>query len=244
MRSLLAPRYWGAHLLLVLAVAAAAGLGWWQYDAWTAGRAAEARDLSQAAPRPLAKVMGGDDPFPGQHLGRPVTFAGEWLGGGTLHVADRSLDGRRGYWVVTPVLVEGSAMPVVRGWSAEPDAPVPTGAVEVQGWLQASEGSGISDEDPRDDVIPEMRIPSIVEHVDADLYSAYVVADQPPAASAGLEPVPPESVPAVSSSTHLRNLLYALQWLLFAGFAVYIWVRWCRDTAARPRDAERVASGA
>ncbi len=26
-----------------------------------------------------------------------------------------------------------------------------------------------------------------------------------------------------------RNLLYAVQWWIFAGFAIYIWQRWCRD---------------
>jgi len=244
---LLAPRYWGVHLLMVLAVAASVALGLWQYEAWGAGRAAEARDLSAATPRPLDRVMGGDDPFPGEHLGRPVSFSGEWLGEGTLYVADRQLDGERGYWVVTPVSVGSSAMPVVRGWSAQPDAPVPSGEVEVEGWLQASEGSGASDEEPQDDVIPEMRIASIVEHVDADLYSAYVVEkESSPRADVDLAPVTPDSVPEVSNSTHLRNLLYAFQWWIFGGFAIYIWVRWCRDTIELSRagavEEEQVAS--
>jgi len=243
---LLAPRHWGAHLLMVLAVAASVALGVWQYDAWGAGRAAEARDLSDAAPRPLDQVMGGDDPFPGEDLGRPVSLSGEWLGEGTLYVADRQLEGRRGFWVVTPVAVGSSAMPVVRGWSAQPQAPVPSGEVEVEGWLQASEGSNASDEDPQDDVIPEMRIASIVEHVDADLYSAYVVAKSQAQTDQELAPVTPESVPEVSNATHLRNLLYAFQWWIFGGFAIYIWVRWCRDTVGPSRagtvEEEQVAS--
>jgi len=244
---LLAPRYWGVHLLMVLAVAASVALGLWQYDAWGTGRAAEARDLSSATPRPLDQVMGGDDPFPGQDLGRPVSLNGEWLGAGTLYVADRQLDGKRGYWVVTPVLVGKSAMPVVRGWSAEPKAPVPSGEVEVEGWLQASEGSGAGDDDPQDDVIPEMRIASIVEHVDADLYGAYVVArSSTPESDQDLSPVTPASVPEVSTSTHLRNLLYAFQWWIFGAFSIYIWVRWCRDTTAQSRtgavEEEQVAS--
>lgn len=243
MPTLLAPRYWGAHLLMALAVAAAAALGWWQLEAWQAGRAAEARDLSNAQPLPLAEVMSGDDPFPGRYLGQPVSFNGEWLGAGTLYVSDRDLDGERGYWVVTPVLVGDSAMPVVRGWAAQPEAPVPSGQVEVDGWLQASEGSGASDDDPHDDVIPEMRIASIVEHVDADLYSGYVVA-KAQAAPAGLAAVTPESVPKVSNVTHLRNLLYAFQWWIFGAFAIYIWSRWCRDTWEQTRDAEQVASSA
>ena len=236
---LLAPRYWGAHLIMVAALAAAIALGMWQYHAWTAGRAAEARDLSNAQPLPLAEVMGGDDTFPGEYLGQPVSFAGDWLPEGTLYVADRDLDGRRGYWVMTPVLVGDSAMPVVRGWSAQPEAPVPSGQVEVEGWLQASEGSNAPDDDPADDVIPEMRIPSVVQHVDADLYSGYVVSKDP---DSGLEPVTPESVPKVSGVTHLRNLLYAFQWWIFGVFAVYIWYRWCRDQVeARAEPAQTVA---
>ena len=46
----------------------------------------------------------------------------------------------------------------------------------------------------------------------------------------------PESIPEVSSTDHLRNLLYAFQWWIFGGFAVYVWGRWCRDQLeARPR---------
>jgi surfeit locus 1 family protein len=226
---LLRPRYWGAHLLMLAALAAAIGLGIWQLHAWQAGRDADARDLTNAAAQPLSKVMSGDDPFPGQYLGQPVTFAGKWLPEGTLYVADRDLHGKRGYWVMTPVLVGNSAMPVVRGWSSQPEAPKPTGSVDVRGWLQASEGSDMPDDNPGDDVIPEMRIASVVEHVDADLYSAYVVAQDAGSGSDGLEKVTPASVPEVSNTSHLRNLLYAFQWWIFGGFAVYIWVRYCRD---------------
>jgi cytochrome oxidase assembly protein ShyY1 len=245
---LLRPRYWGAHLLMLAALAAAIGLGVWQLNAWKAGRAAEARDISDAAALPLQKVMGGDDTFPGQYLGQPVTFRGEWLPDSTLYVADRDLDGRRGYWVMTPVLVGKSAMPVVRGWSATPEATDPTGPVSVSGWLQASEGTNAPDDEPHDDVIPEMRVASIVEHVDADLYSGYVVAKEVSTGSTGikgtegLEKVTPDAVPKISAVTHLRNLLYAFQWWIFGGFAVYIWVRWCRDALeAAAEEAQPVA---
>lgn len=249
---LLRPRSWGAHLLMVGALAAAIALGLWQLHVWEAGRAAEASSLSDAAPLPLTRVMSGDDPFPGRYLGQPVRLSGRWLPAGTLYVADRLLDGRRGYWVMTPVLVGRSAMPVVRGWAAEPRAPRPEGAVDVTGWLQPSEGTGAVDDDAHDDVIPEMRVASMVEHVDADLYSGFVVARTSPGqgganadpAYAGLRPVTPASIPEVSNLTSLRNLLYALQWWLFGGMAVYIWVRWCRDTWELEHGVERVASHA
>ena len=240
---------------MVAAVAAAVLLGLWQLHVWDAARTAEARDLSDARPLALTDVMGGDSPFPGKYLGQPVEFRGEWLGAGTLYVADRDLDGRRGFWVMTPVLVGGSAMPVVRGWASTPDAAVPSGEVDVVGWLQASEGAGAEDPDPHDDVIPEMRIASIVEHVDADLYSGYVVARASQSSSgssttkndpafAGLAQVTPDSVPRISTSTSLRNLLYAVQWWVFGGFAVFIWLRWCRDTWELTRADRQVASEA
>ena len=211
--TLLHPRYWGAHLLMLVAVAAAVLLGVWQLHVWQAARDAEARDLSNAKPLALGKVMGGDDPFPGKYLGQPVSLEGTWLPKGTLYASDRDLDGKVGYWVVTPVLVGDSAMPVVRGWSLTPSAPAPSGPARVTGWLQASEGAGVPDDDPHDDVIPEMRVASIVEHVDADLYSGFVVER---GAEDGLAQVTPASIPKVSNTTSLRNLLYAFQWWIFA----------------------------
>ncbi len=61
MLAVLAPRYWGAHLLALVLMAAAAGLGWWQYDSYQARRAAEAVDLTRAEPLALTSVMGPDD---------------------------------------------------------------------------------------------------------------------------------------------------------------------------------------
>ena len=77
---LLSPRYWGAHLLALVAVAAAAGLGGWQYDAWQERRAAEAEDLTRQ-PVPLDEAIGPDDPFPGDRVGQPVDRRGHLAAG-------------------------------------------------------------------------------------------------------------------------------------------------------------------
>lgn len=244
---LLRPRALGAHLLMVAAVAATIWLGLWQLSAWEAGREAEARDLSQAAPRELGEVMSGSDAFPGAYIGQPVTLAGEWLPESTTYVADRRRDGQDGYWVMTPVRVDGSddgagepsAMPVVRGWSAQPDAAPVQGSVEVSGWLQPSEGSNLPDTDRTDDVIPEMRVASLTERVDLDLYSGFVVAQEP---TSGLQAVTPEQIPDISPVTSLKNLLYAIQWWLFGLFAIYIWQRWCRDQLEAERELSEAAT--
>jgi cytochrome oxidase assembly protein ShyY1 len=219
-------KHWPGHLLLVVALVAAGLLGWWQYSAWAAEREHAARDLSNAPAKALADTFGPDDTFPGRDLGRRVEFEGDWMPESTLFISDRKHDGRTGYWVMTPVTVGDAAMPVVRGWTEEPEAPDVSGPVAVEGWLQAGEGETRADPDPDDDVIAAVRIASITQYVDRDLYSGYVVAVSP---TPGLAAVPADAVPPVSSNTALRNLMYALQWLIFGGFAAFIWWKWFTD---------------
>ncbi|WP_028643727.1 SURF1 family protein [Nocardioides sp. URHA0020] len=234
MPSPLAPRYWGAHLLAVVLVAAAVGLGVWQYDAWQAHRDAEADDLTHARPVPLTDVIGPDDPFPGTKVGQPVTVSGTWVPGGTVYVSGRVQDGAKGYWVVTPLTVDdadGSALPIVRGWVADPaQAPAaPSGPTSLDAWLQPPEGTGEVDRDPTDDVLPQLRIADLIQHVDQDLYGAYGVATEP---EPGLERASVDQLPDVGTFTGIRNLLYAIEWWFFGLFAAFIWWRWVTDTAA------------
>ncbi|CAN5426725.1 SURF1 family protein [soil metagenome] len=251
---LLAPRLWGLHAMAVLAKTAAVLLGIWQYDAWGSRRDDQATSLADAPAKPLSRVMSADDPFPGDAVGQPVELQGRWLPRSTIYVADRVLHGRRGVWAVTPVEVCGTAggcsgapaVLVVRGWTptvAAAPAP-PTGRVAVTGWLQPGEGSGTTDPDPTDDVIPELRIADAIQHVDQDLYGGYVIAKRVSTSStdgptstegAALQAVTPASLPKAETFTALRNLLYAIEWWVFGGFAVFLWWRWCRDELERQR---------
>ena len=251
MPALLAPRYWGMHLLALVLTAAAIGLGVWQYDAWQSRRAAEAQDLTQVEPVPLTSVMGSDAPFPGNKVGQPVVLDGTWVPSGTVFVSGREHDGHRGYWVVTPLAISSPgdpAIPVVRGWVDHPsDAPAaPTGRAKLVGWLQPPEGTGEVDGNPNDDVLPQLRTADIIQHVDQDLYGAYaVVADKvAPGAwpvgsratndgTTGLVHADLQQLPDVGQFTAVRNLLYAIEWWFFAAFALFVWIRWIRDETDR-----------
>ncbi len=239
----LRPRYWPGHLLALAAVVAALLLGQWQLGAWQAEREAAALDLTRAEPRPLADVIEPDEAFPGQHVGRPVTVQGTWLPDGTVYVSGRTSGDREGYWAATPLAVDGSggsALVVVRGWAPTPgEAPAPPeGEASFVAWLQPTEGTGEVDEDPTDDVLPQLRIGDLVQHVDRDLYDAYaVVADEDLQVGhdprntgvEGLQPTAVEEVPEVGSFTALQNLLYAIEWWIFGLFAVWVWWRWVSD---------------
>ncbi len=239
MSGILAPRYWGAHLLALVLVAIATGLGLWQYSAWQAHRDAEATDLTQSAPVPLGEVMGSDDPFPGTRVGQPVMVSGTWLPDGTVYVSGREQDGDDGYWVVTPLTSGGPddpALPIVRGWVADPsDAPAPpTGTGDATAWLQPPEGTGDTDDDPSDDVLPQLRTADVIQHVDQDLYGAYGVLEQP---EDGLAPATLDQLPEAGAFTGIRNLLYAFEWWVFGAFAAFIWWRWVRDVTAARRQS-------
>jgi hypothetical protein len=102
----------------------------------------------------------------------------------------------------------------------------------VTGWLQRGEGSGTTAPNPADDLIPEMRVADAIQHVDQDLYGGYVLARRP---TPGLVAVTPASLPKPPTFTAVRNLLYAVEWWVFGGFAVFLWWRWCRDELERQR---------
>lgn len=225
---------------MVLACAAAIALGVWQYHTWDAKRAAATVDLTGQRPVALGSVIGPVGAFPGGDVGRPVHLRGRWLDGETTYVAHQV---RHGYWVVTPVLVGHTAIAVVRGWSPTTTAPPVSGTVGVVGWLQPSDDNGPPDANLHDNVLPALQLAALAQHVPQNLYSAYVVARTTRPAVAGLHPIAAPHPPSPGLATGLRNLLYSLQWWVFAGFAVFVWVRWCRDTVERVR-AGQVPSSA
>ncbi|WP_169570388.1 SURF1 family protein [Nocardioides insulae] len=234
------PKLWAAHALGLACVVVATLLGLWQLDSWQHAREVEAMDLTSQAPVPLEDLLGSDDPFPGAVVGHPVDAAGVWVPEGTVYISGRESDGADGYWVVTPLAIDGSgdpAIPVVRGWVADPaEAPAaPTGPGEVTGWLQPAEGTGAVDEDRTDDVIPQLRVADVIQHVDQDLYSGYIVSEDPVGAP---EPATLEQLPEAGTFTALRNLLYAIEWWIFGLFAVFIWWRYVRDVTHPEPDEE------
>lgn len=237
---------------MLVAVVACALLGKWQLDVWHDHRSDAAASVTREEPVPLDDVLGPDAAFPASGVGRPVLVEGRWDPGHTVYVADRPRGAQNGVWVVTPVITStGSAIPVVRGWTASPQdrSAAPTGRAALVGLLQPSEDTGVSDDNSHDDLIPELSTTDLLPRASYDLYGGYVVAtdrDLPagtPASTgmAGLVAVTPAHLPGPDASSGLRNLLYALQWWVFGAFAMFVWWRWVqedvlgRERSPRPR---------
>ena len=93
------------------------------------------------------------------------------------------------------------------------------------GWLQPPEGTLVVDDDPTDDVLPEIGAPTWCS---ASTWTSAALRHRDPGhpglAAADLEALPDRPRPPT-----LRNLLYAVEWWVFGAFAVFIWWRWRRD---------------
>lgn len=111
-------RSWVVLLAAVLTAAVTARLGFWQLD-----RAAQKTTLQQARedkgrlpPLTGAELAGEASAAAGQWY-RRAAVEGRWAGDQTVYLDNRSMAGRVGFFVVTPlVLNDGRAVMVQRGW--------------------------------------------------------------------------------------------------------------------------------
>jgi cytochrome oxidase assembly protein ShyY1 len=245
LRTALKPRWLGLFALLVVVVAACVQLGLWQlHVAQDKGLADALRKAHEARPALLDTVIRPHQPFPNPQSGRAVTAIGEYAADDQFLVGPRRLEGRTGFWVVTPLVVEetGARLAVVRGFATDATAPMtaPTGSVAVDGSLAPGESPAAAPtglpawpQEARGSV----DLAVLVNEWPGELYNAFVFAQSEKtatgagvAAPPGLERVPP---PEVTGGLKWRNAAYAVQWWVFAAFAAFMWFRMVREDAQR-----------
>ncbi len=127
-------------VLLALLTVIFVSLGRWQLDRAQERRTTAERIESGKALPPLTIDLN----LPASDIvaWRPATLSGHWLGAFSVLV-NRNQDGRPGYWLATPMLLDEQrrdAVLVLRGWfpqamdqSAIPDFPAPEGRQTVNG---------------------------------------------------------------------------------------------------------------
>lgn len=138
-------RFWLITAAALAASAATLALGFWQW-----GRAhqkialQEAIEARHALPAVDARAV-LEAPQSPALLHRPVRLRGEWVPERTVYLDNRQMQGRQGFYVVTPLRIEGSpaVIAVQRGWVPRnfehreqlPPVSTPAGVVDVQGRL-------------------------------------------------------------------------------------------------------------
>jgi cytochrome oxidase assembly protein ShyY1 len=241
----------GLHLLTIGVLIAFILLGRWQLGVFQdSGKPRAAADPVPVAASTLAPVGAQ---MSGEAVGRRVTAEGVYDADRQLLVADRRADvdapgGKasqdRGYWVLTPLrLDDGTLMPVVRGWVAKNDDPavaaVPQGRVAVAGRLRPQQGTDSVQR--RTEGLPAGQVQTVSTGELINLWTGqkvrtgYVVA-QPPSGSLTQVKVTP---PAMEGTLTWRNLAYAANWWIFAGFAVFMWFHFVRDAVRSDRERDK-----
>ena len=245
---LLGPGAIGLHAFAVAVTALCVLAGSWQLDAWRSEQALEGADRSGADPVPLADLLDVDTGLRSDVVGRRVVAEGTYAPAeDQLLVAGREHEGRTGWWVLSPLLVaDDTALLVVRGWTPERVLPpVPRGPVSVTVSVQPGEEAGAGVQvTPAGDapVVDVVRLPSLVNELPYRIYPAYGLrTDEQPAPVDGLAPVTPPA-PETSWRTGARSLAYALQWWLFAAFAVFMWWRILSDRLRSAPEREATAT--
>ena len=227
-RFLREPRWVALGFLILLVVPAFVLLSRWQLSRLDDRR--YNNDLVTAhatqTPVPVDSLMtaGGDPSSVGdEQRWRPVTATGTYDAAGEVLVRKRPLDGRNGFWVVTPlVTTSGTVLAVNRGWieasgsaSAVQAVPAPpAGEVTVVGRIQPSETAPEQPSDLPAGQVTDLDV-ALVAAGASTAYPGYVqLESSDPAQEEGLTPIP---LPNLSDGPHLS---YAIQWVLFAVVAV------------------------
>ena len=200
--------------------------------------------------RPLTDTLQPGEFFHGTDADQMVSAEGSYDPAKQLLVPGRLHDGKTGYWVVSAFAVDGAPaltgaaaspqtwIPVARGWVAEPgEAPAPpSGTLELTGRLLPSEAP-VPGTAPKPGEATAVSVAELINYWEVSSYPGFVAAtaevangvDLSAAAVPGdllaldIGPQPP------AQQINWLNLFYSLEWVVFAGFALFIWWRLVKD---------------
>ncbi len=218
---------WIAALFLALGVAAVFGaLGQWQLDRSVEQATIVERDTETVVP--LTLVATPQSIISSEASGRMVTLECQYVDGDDVVLTNRQSSGGVGSWLISHcVTSEGYSLAVAQGYAQSGVEP---------GMLGAQPGTVVGryvpTESPQssDFRAGERSSVAIAELVNlwanpGPVYGGYVVLAQAPEGlvTIGTNPPPTEA------ELNWLNLFYAVQWVIFGLFALYLWWRLVRD---------------
>jgi surfeit locus 1 family protein len=222
-------------LAMLVGVVLTARLGFWQLSRAAEKEQRHAAIMAQMAEPVLdtAAVLGQPSYFESLH--QRVALRGEWLPEHTLYLDNRAMNGRAGFWVLTPLQLNASTRVLVqRGWVPRhqldrtllPAIQTPAGWVQVNGRIAPPPSRLMALSQEPQATSPASGVSKIRQNLDFDAYAVDIggalsaVVLQTDAASDGLLREWPEITAGVE-----KNLAYAFQWFALAALQLmlYIW---------------------
>lgn len=198
-------------------------LGKWQWD-----RTQDILDAERAASMAAVPVSQIDQPLNAQDYGRTVTASGSYIDTDQIRIGSRlSRDSVAGDWIVSALKVEsGQSIAVLRGWVPQGQMfATSDGIVSIEGVLQPSDSFYDAAGEPGGEIaaINSQRLSALWGTTLLDGY--IVMQSQSPTEANAPASVPP-TISTADVAFPLQNFFYAIQWWVFAFFAVTIYIRW------------------
>jgi surfeit locus 1 family protein len=240
---------WIAMLLLALLVSGAfAWLGQWQLSRAVVSSATAEKPTESVVD--LGEVAAPGKPLRDAVVGQLVEVDGSWVAGDFLVITERVNVGVTGFWVAGHLSTGDDpadpSVAVALGWAEDREtadrvaaglnAEPPASVVDLTGRLNASQGPEVPDDgdDPFD--LNTMSVAALIniwpDMADRAVYNGYIVAADAP------EPLVDIDAPAVEQETTVNwlNIFYAIEWAVFAGFAIFLWYRLVKDSWEREQE--------
>ena len=225
-QSIFSPHWW---LMLFVSLSVAlltARLGVWQLDRARHKEQAHAKVQAQGQLPPLKTQDFLVLPVTTEGLERRVDLQGEWMPQWTVFLENRTMQGRPGFWVLTPLqLYPNRVVLVQRGWMARdlvqsdklPVPETPPGRVHLQGRWIASPSKMMELSQPTNQHSKSSGFQTLRQNIDMTAYESEtglsIVANvlQTGEPSEGLMRDWPASLSGAD-----KNRAYALQWFALA----------------------------
>jgi surfeit locus 1 family protein len=227
------PKWVLALLASFVVVGVFSGLAQWQWERSVEQATIIERDTE--TPVPLASIAIPQSTMTTDASGRMVTVTCEIVASDDVWVSDRQMANGSADWLVQHCLTpDGHSLAVVAGWSkAAGDQLVADMSGELTGRYVPTESPQTSDFEAG--VRQAIAIGELVNlwGEPGPVYGGYLVVDRAP------EPLNtvPTDPPPTDAELNILNIFYAIQWLIFAAFALYFWYRLVRDELEKELDA-------
>ena len=216
-----------ALVVLIAFVAVSVVLGRWQWDRTQDILAAERAAAS--APIDLRELIDDDGTWSNADIGRTVILDGSFTGDELL-LPNREYQTQAGTWTITRFqLDDGRSVAVVRGWLPNDvtSPPIRQEPTTIEGVLHPNEAFY---EGANQEQIITVVAPALAAVWNAELIDGYVMLQrQDPILLAADAPAPvivPPTVQVGDVPFPLQNFFYAIQWWIFAAFAIFVYGRW------------------
>jgi cytochrome oxidase assembly protein ShyY1 len=171
-----------------------------------------------------------------------VSVVGRRVPGDTFVVSDRVNFGVSGYWVIGHVVASnGASVAVALGWTRSRTEADAAAALLTAGAPSSTIVGRYQPTEPPDQQDFEHGVRSVVSvpwlinewtTVPSVAYGGYIVERTPPAGLAKIQSVRPVD----EVTLDWLNVFYAIEWALFAGFAIYLWYRLVKDAWEREEE--------